>query len=165
MFGHLGFSYVGLIFLLLVFIPNFFWNRHRPVEYETDFESGIFLLLERIGQVGCTISALMFSDFNFAPFTPWTLWLILAFAVMALYEFCWIRYFRSRMREINMYRSFCGIPVPLAVFPTAAFLLLGLYGKVVWLVLFAAVFGVGHIGLQLQHREKCREEARRRLGK
>ena len=27
MTGHLGFSYIGLIFLLLLFIPNMIWTK------------------------------------------------------------------------------------------------------------------------------------------
>ena len=27
---HFGFSYVGLIFLLMLFVPNFLWTKHRP---------------------------------------------------------------------------------------------------------------------------------------
>ena len=70
MFGHLGFSYVGLIFLVLLIVPNILWSRNPPEDYDNSFEHGILMLLERIGQVGCFLCALMFSDFNFAPFTP-----------------------------------------------------------------------------------------------
>ena len=152
MFGHLGFSYVGLVLLIA---PNILWSRNPPEDYDNSFEHGILLLLERVGQVGCALCALMFKDFNFMPFTPWTLWLIFAFALMALYEICWLRYFKSRRRARNMYSSFYGIPVPLATFPVAAFLLLGIYGKVVWMILFSLILGVGHIGIHLQHAEVC----------
>ena len=27
---HFGFSYIGLIFLLMLFIPNFFWTKNKP---------------------------------------------------------------------------------------------------------------------------------------
>ena len=155
MFGHLGFSYVGLIFLVLLIVPNILWSRNPPEDYDNSFEHGILMLLERIGQVGCFLCALMFSDFNFAPFTPWTLWLVFAFAAMALYELCWVRYFKSRRRARNMYRSFYGIPVPLATLPVAAFVLLGVYGKIIWMILFSIIFGGGHIGIHLQHAEVC----------
>ncbi|MGM9671692.1 MAG: hypothetical protein ACI3XD_08970 [Oscillospiraceae bacterium] len=36
--------------------------------------------------------------------------------------------------------------------PVAAFFLLGIYGRVVWLMLSAVILGVGHIGIHLQHR-------------
>lgn len=33
MTGHLGFSYVGLLFLLLLFIPNLIWTKNKPHGY------------------------------------------------------------------------------------------------------------------------------------
>ena len=27
MFGHIGFSYVGFVFLLLLFVPNLIWTK------------------------------------------------------------------------------------------------------------------------------------------
>ena len=43
--------------------------------------------------------------------------------------------------------------MPLASLPVAAFVCLGMYGKVVWMVLSAIVLGVGHIGLHWQHKK------------
>ena len=31
---ELGFSYVGLIYLLMLFIPNIIWSRARPIDYD-----------------------------------------------------------------------------------------------------------------------------------
>ncbi len=28
--GHLGFSYVGLIFLAMLFVPNIIWAKNQP---------------------------------------------------------------------------------------------------------------------------------------
>ena len=30
---HFGFSYIGLIFLLMLFIPNMLWTKHKPKDY------------------------------------------------------------------------------------------------------------------------------------
>lgn len=35
--------------------------------------------------------------------------------------------------------------------PVAAFLLLGIYGKVIWLIISIIILGIGHIGIHLQH--------------
>jgi hypothetical protein len=32
-----------------------------------------------------------------------------------------------------------------------AFLLLGIYGKVIWLIASVIVLGIGHIGIHIQH--------------
>ena len=31
--GHLGFSYVGLLFLSALFIPNIIWTKNLPQRY------------------------------------------------------------------------------------------------------------------------------------
>ncbi len=154
MFGHLGFSYVGLIFVLLLLVPNILFMKNVPSDYSDEGENGALLLLERMGQVGCMVCALMFRDFNFGEFTSWSAWLMIGFVLMGLYEFCWFRYFKGKQRAQNLYRAFCGIPIPLAVFPVAAFLLLGVYGRVVWMILFAAILGIGHIGIHWYHAKR-----------
>ncbi len=151
MLGHLGFSYVGLIYLLMLWIPNIIWSKNKPINYDTTQENKILLVFERVGQVCCTCSILIFSDFNISPFSPWSLWLIGSFFLMILYEISWIRYFISEHTEENFYRSFCGIPVPGASLPVMAFLLLGIYGKVIWLIVSAIIIGIGHIGIHIQH--------------
>lgn len=151
MLGHLGFSYVGLIYLLMLFIPNIIWSKNQPIDYDNTQENKILLLFERVGQVCCTCSILIFSDYNIAPFSAWSLWLILSFLLMIVYEISWIRYFTNEHTEENFYRSFCGIPVPGASLPVMAFFLLGIYGKVIWLIGSAIIIGIGHIGIHIQH--------------
>lgn len=65
--GHLGFSYIGLIFLLMLTIPNLIWTRHQPKGYDFQGENKILLILERAGQVIVTCIVLIFSDFNLRP--------------------------------------------------------------------------------------------------
>jgi hypothetical protein len=151
MLGHLGFSFVGFIYLLMLFIPNIIWSKNQPTNYDATQENKILLVSERIGQVCCTCIVLIFSDFNIAAFSLWSLWLIVSFLLMLFYEICWIRYFINEHTEENFYRSFYGIPVPLASLPVTAFLLLGIYGKVIWLIASAIILGIGHIGIHVQH--------------
>ncbi len=62
--GHLGFSYVGLIFLLMLVIPNLLWTKNMPYGYSAEHENKILVLLERTGEALTTCIALLFSDFN-----------------------------------------------------------------------------------------------------
>jgi hypothetical protein len=151
MSGHLGFSYVGLIYLLMLFIPNIMWSKQQPSDYSYTNENKILSVFERVGQVCVTCSALIFSDFNLAPFSLWSLWLIVSLILMLLYEICWIRYFNNGHTLKDFYGSFYGIPVPLASLPVMAFLLLGIYGKVIWLIVSVIILGIGHIGIHIQH--------------
>lgn len=156
MFGHFGFSYIGLIYMLMLQIPNGLWARRKPEGYDPSGENKLLLILERIGQVLCTASILLFSDYNPVSFEPRTAWLIASAALMVLYEFYWFRYFKSKQTVTDFYRPFLGIPAPGAMLPVSAFFLLGIYGKVIWLVLSSVVLGVGHVGIHMQHIKKLK---------
>lgn len=152
--GHLGFSYIGLIFLLMLIIPNLIWTKHQPKEYDFKMENKILLFFERFGQALVTCTAMIFSDFNLRPWSMWSLWLVAAMVLMLMYELWWIRYFKSEKTLADFYSSFCGVPVAGASLPVIAFFLLGIYGKVVWLLISVVILGIGHIGIHLQHRKK-----------
>ncbi len=152
MLGHFGFSYIGAIYLILLFVPNIFWARHQPRGYTADGENRILALLERTGEVAVTCAALIFSDFNLRPDFPWCLWLAASALFMLLYEIYWIRYFKSEKTLSDFYSSLLGIPVAGATLPVIAFFLLGVYGKNLWMLLATAVLAVGHIGIHLEHR-------------
>lgn len=152
--GHWGFSYIGLLFLLMLIIPNLIWTKHKPRDYNSSEENKFLLAFEKAGQCLVTCSALIFSDFNIHGWSFWNLWLIAAFVLMLLYELWWIRYFKSEKTLKDFYSSLCGVPVAGATLPVAAFLLLGIYGKVIWLIASVIILGIGHIGIHLQHRRK-----------
>lgn len=31
---NFGFSYLGLIYLVMLFVPNFFWTKNQPKDYD-----------------------------------------------------------------------------------------------------------------------------------
>lgn len=152
--GTFGFSYVGLIYLLMLFIPNIIWTKHKPIGYDFQGENKILLLFERFGQICVTCCVLIFSDFNIGALSLWSIWLAASFLLMLVYELYWLRYFRGEHTLLNFYRSIGGIPVPGASLPVAAFLLLGIYGKVIWLVISIIILGIGHIGIHLQRLKR-----------
>lgn len=152
--GHFGFSYVGLAFLLLLLIPNIIWAKNKPEGYTSKNENRVLLAFERAGEVLTTACALVFDDFNLHGWTSWAWWLIAAVALMSMYILWWVRYFRSERRLSDFYSSFLGVPVAGATLPVLAFFLLGIYGKVIWLLIAAVILGVGHVGIHLQHKRE-----------
>lgn len=164
---HFGFSYIGLIWLILLFVPNLIWTKHKPKDYDkyVGNENRVLLALERAGQVIVTATALMFSDFNFKGWDFWCAVLILSFLCMALYEAFWVRYFKSGQTMADFYSSLCGIPVAGATLPVVAFFLLGLYGGNGLMLLGSLILGVGHIGIHLAHRKEVCGRREKQRGK
>lgn len=152
--GHFGFSYTGLLFLAALFIPNILWTRHIPTGYTAEHENKILQLCERTGEVLTCACVLCFSDYNIKSWSAWSLWLLAALLVMALYEYWWLRYFRSQKTQADFYSSLLGIPVAGASLPVIALFLLAVYGRVIWLFPAALLLGIGHIGIHLQHRNE-----------
>ena len=54
-----GFSYMGLIYLLMLFIPNMIWAKNPPEGYTTEDENKVLAIIERIGEVLCTCCSLI----------------------------------------------------------------------------------------------------------
>ncbi|MDD3412120.1 MAG: hypothetical protein PHY12_15050 [Eubacteriales bacterium] len=152
--GHFGFSWMGLIFLTLMFVPNLLWTRCVPEGYTDREASRVLTLFERVGQLLTFSTALCFSDTNWQPLSPWSLWLLAAFIAIALYEGWWIRYFRSSKTLADFYRGYLGIPLAGATLPLASLFLLGVYGRLIWLPLSVLVMAVGHIGIHRQHAKE-----------
>lgn len=154
-----GFSYVGLIFLAMLMVPNLIWAKNQPKDYEkyAANENKLLLGLERTGEVLVSGMALIFRDFNLRSWTSWSWWLVGAFLLMILYEIYWIHYFKSEKTMKDMYSSILGVPVAGATLPVAAFMLLAVYGKNPLMAAAVIILGVGHIGIHLMHRRECNE--------
>ncbi|MDE5670953.1 MAG: hypothetical protein K2I14_05790 [Eubacterium sp.] len=154
-----GFSYIGLLFLLMLFVPNLFWTKNKPKDYEkyVKNENRILKIFENIGQILVTVIVLIFKDFNIRTDSLWSIWLILSAMFMLLYELYWIRYFKSEKTMRDFYSSVIGIPVAGATLPVIAFLLLGIYGKNIALVLAVIILGIGHIGIHINHKREVTE--------
>ena len=153
---HFGFSYIGLVFLLMLTIPNMIWSKNKPKEYDkyVKNENKVLLLFERTGEMLVTCLSLIFSDFNINKISGWTIILLIAFFIMILYEIYWIRYFKSNKTMKDMYSSLLGIPVAGATLPVIAFLLLSIYGKNLFLFISVIIMGIGHIGIHLNHKKE-----------
>ena len=157
---HFGFSYVGLVYLVMLMVPNLIWARNKPEHYEqyAGNENRALLALERIGEALVSAIALVFSDFNLRPWDAWCLWLAASFVLMLFYEAFWIRYFRSERTMCDLYRGFAGIPVAGATLPVAAFFLLGVYGRNIPMLLATVILGIGHIGIHLTHAKEANKD-------
>lgn len=161
---HFGFSYIGFVFLLMLFIPNIIWTKHKPKDYEKYVvnENKILSMCERIGEVLVCIIALTFTDFNLREPNLWSVWLAIAVVAMVFYEGYWIKYFRSEQNMTDFYSSFLGIPVAGASLPVAAFFFLGIYGANFLLLFAVIILGIGHIGIHAAHKQEVYKEKKKK---
>ena len=155
-----GLSYVGLIFLAMVTVPNLFWTKNRPEDYDrySKNENKVLLILESIGNAAVTTFLLVFRNNDIRGLSPWLLWLAAALILMLLYEAFWIRYFRSNKTMKDFYSSFLGIPVAGATLPVIAAALVAVYGGNIFLLAASVILGIGHIGIHLQHEKEITEK-------
>lgn len=153
---HFGFSYIGLLFLIMLTAPNLLWTKNKPKDYDkyAANEKKVLLAMERIGEAAVSCLALIFSDFNVQGVSTWGIWLLAACTLMILYEVYWIRYFKSAKTMRDFYSSLLGIPVAGATLPVAAFFLLGIYGRNPLLIVAVVILGIGHIGIHMEHRKE-----------
>lgn len=153
---HFGFSYIGLIFLVMLMTPNMVWTKNKPKDYDTYVknENKILLAFERMGEILVTCISFIFTDFNINNISGWSIILLFAFILMILYEIYWIRYFKSKKTMKDFYSSLLGVPVAGATLPVLAFLLLGIYGKNIFLIIATIVLGIGHIGIHINHKKE-----------
>ena len=156
---HFGFSYVGLIFLIMLFVPNIIWSKNLPKDYEKYIknENKILLIFERIGESLVSCLSLIFSDLNINKISCWSIILLVAFLSMVLYEIYWIRYFKSNKTMEDMYSSILGVPVAGATLPVLSFFLLGIYGKNIFIIISTIILGIGHIGIHLNHKKELKK--------
>lgn len=156
MLGHLGFSYIGLIFLLMLFVPNLIWTKATPEGYSSESENRLLLIFERCGEVLTSCCALLFTDFNVHSWSNWTWWLIAAFVLMLIYEIWWMRYFFSKRTLKDFYSDIIGIPLAGATLPVISFFRLGIYGKFIFMIIADIILGIGHIGIHIQHLKEIK---------
>ena len=162
---RLGFSVTGLVFMIMLFVPNIIWaKKGKPEDYDkyTELENKALLAMERFGEAAVTVILLVFPSVNpkikILPEGIYFDWRIImwiaALVLMILYECYWIKYFRSGKTMKDLYSSFAGYPVAGATLPVIAVFLLGLYSLNILLIVCSVILGIGHIGIHVMH---CKE--------
>lgn len=141
-------SAIGIIYLLLLFIPNLIWIKYQPRGYDPSLEKRSLVILERVGEVFVTIFAVVcFHEVHI----QWNVNLCLSVVCMFLYELYWIRYFLGPHTLLDFYRPFCHVMVPGATFPVVGFLLLAISIKHIFLMISTLILAIGHIGIHFHH--------------
>ena len=130
----------------------------KPKDYTAERENRWLQTCEQLGQVLTTIALLIDGNLNWHGWSNRCWWLILASCFIFLYEWFWVRYFRSDRNLIDFYRPLVGVRVPGATFPILSFLCLALYGRALVLGFATFLLGVGHIGIHLSHEQELKAQ-------
>ena len=138
----MGFSLPGLLIALAILAPSFLLFPFPPTGAPDPAPrtSTIAGVLERVGQVGCLVLAVIV-----APMPGHPAWLVALIALVAVYYLLWARYLAGGRRFRLLYAPLGPIPVPLALAPVLAFLAASAWMQNWLLAVAAVVLGVGHV--------------------
>lgn len=147
--GQIGsgwFNGYGLIFLILLLIPNIVYAVKYKDATNTCTDKWA-LVMEQIGRYG----SMFFMVFTFGSLTQgwpsvteFMVYLLGSTLLMVAYWIVWMLYFA----EVSMWKS-----MALAIIPTLLFLFGGITMRNIPAIVLAVVFGIGHIYVTYKNQE------------
>ncbi len=145
------FSLIGLLISAGILLPNLLMVVIPPVGMPTGLSDGHFALTiaENLGRAAVFVILILFTGNKIAAARV-DVWLILLCVCAAVYYGLWIRYAVRGGDFSLLFRPLWGIPVPMAVFPAAVFLLAAVWMRSLPLGIAAGVFGVAHVIISLR---------------
>ena len=141
------FNYYGLIAVAIILIPNIISAVTDKNLYSTAHICRPIAVSEQIGRYGC----MAFMVFNI-PYTYFNFWfdsallvyLIVNGILLLLYLLGWIVFGKGRSTIKMLWQS---------ITPTLLFLFSGIMLLSIPLIVFAVIFGIGHITISYRNRE------------
>ena len=142
------FNYCGLAIVAVILVPNIISAIIDKGAFENRYNNKAILVLEQIGRYGCI--AFMVFDIPYTYFNFWfdgalTVYLTVNGALLVLYLSGWI-IFRKGQRVVKM--------LWLSIVPTALFVFSGIMLLSIPLIIFAVIFGMGHITVSYKNRQQ-----------
>ncbi len=136
--GDSWFNIFGLIFVVLVLIPNIIY-AFKIKGQQNRCQNRFMNILEQIGRYGCMFLMVFnigIAEFGFRSIEMFLVYLLGNLILIASYWIIWAIYFKnpSFWKQIS-----------LAVIPTIIFLLSGITMMHFLLIIFGIIFGVGHV--------------------
>ena len=133
------FNYYGLIAVAIILIPNIICAIVDKSSFENKYNNKFMCVFEQIGRYGCmafTVFNIPYTYFNFWFNRALLVYLIVNGILLVLYILGWIVFGKGR----SAVKMLC-----LSIIPTALFLFSGIMLLSVPLIVFAIIFGIGHI--------------------
>lgn len=139
-----GVSLQGIIIFILPMIINIIYAIFPPVNApkETVQVNKIAEFVEQATRI-LYMLAICFviskKEIDYSSF-----WMFAGIVFLVLYYVVWIRYFMGGRDIVLLSKSFCMIPMPLAVFPVLYFLCAAIWLHNIPAAVFMIIFGVAH---------------------
>ena len=141
----IGFLWIAVVIFLLPMFINIAYVVFPPANADSNTQATnkVLELIEQSTRILYFVSlVLIVSKKTISYKSPW---LILAVVFLILYHIVWIRYFAGGRDIALMGKSFCGVPMPLAVFPVLYFIFAALWLHNYIACGFMIIFGIAHI--------------------
>jgi hypothetical protein len=136
-----GFSPWGLLVAAAVLAPNLLIARWPPrAPLPAVRVAGPLRWMERAGQASCIVVPVITRT---GELSWW--WAVPTLVALAAYYGLWARYLVTGRDAAELYRSWCFVPVPMAVLPVLVFLGAAAWLGNPWVALAAMVLAAGHI--------------------
>ena len=145
------FNPFGLIFIMLIMIPNIVFALKCKEGFENHWKSKVAKILEiceQIGRYGCfgfMIFNVPGTCFGFSSDFAFVIYLIVNSILIFAYCLIWIICFRKN----TLFRA-----IALSVIPSVIFLLSGFLSRHLLLIIFAVIFAPSHIGISVENQIK-----------
>lgn len=137
----MGFSPLGLIVGLAVLAPNLLLMWFPPrVPVPKASVPRLLGWIERAGQALCLVVPAITSTGEHVG-----RWSVLMLVAITGYYALWARYLFTGRDGAALYRSWCRVPVPMAILPVLVFLSTAAWLSNAWIAIAAVILAVGHI--------------------
>lgn len=145
------FNYIGLIFIILIMIPNIIYLFCHQDDFKQKYKNRIVEALEQVGRYG----SFFFMIFNI-PYTYFSFWflnglivyIIVGASLIFVYLLSWVLFW-SRHQIIRAYL--------LSIIPSALFIFSGIMLLSIPLLIFSLIFAFSHITISLKNAYQSRK--------
>jgi len=157
--GNIALYWTSLVIPLMVFIPNLLWvllpATNKPSSKEIN-DPMYLTILENMGRVGVTIIPLFYLiilDNALKYF-----YLITMIVFLAVYYFCWVRFFLGGRNYTLLFMPLWRIPIPMAISPIIYFILSAILLKSIPMLIAALLLAIGHIPISYRDYQRIKRE-------
>jgi len=140
----LGFSYIGLIIVTVVLLPNLLFVIFPPKNIPNGLQDVhlFFTIIERIGMIAFIV-ILLTSNVSFINL-DFNLFLLLMILCIVIYYALWLRYVLKGQDFSLLFTPLLFIPIPMAIFPVCYFLFVSFWINSIYLAIVTLIFTIGH---------------------